>query len=56
MIGSPEEIRSMLKLAVEKGVHSWTSRYSMKDANKAVVDFNAGNPRYRFVLVNEKHA
>jgi alcohol dehydrogenase (NADP+) len=52
MIGSPEEIKSMLKLAVEKGVHSWSNRYSMKDANKAVVDFNAGKPRYRFVLVN----
>jgi alcohol dehydrogenase (NADP+) len=56
MIGSPEEIREMLKLAVENGVHSWTSKYPMKDANKAVVDFEAGKPRYRFVLVNEKHA
>ena len=50
MIGSPEEIRTMLKLAVEKGV------YSLKDVNQAVVDFNAGKPRYRFVLVSEKHA
>jgi alcohol dehydrogenase (NADP+) len=56
MIGSPEEIRKMLKLAVEKGVHSWTKKYPMKDANKAVTDFEAGKPRYRFVLVNEKHA
>jgi alcohol dehydrogenase (NADP+) len=56
MIGSPEEIRQMLKLAVEKGVHSWTNKYSMKDANKALVDFNEGKPRYRIVLVNEKHA
>lgn len=55
LIGSPAEIRHMLKLAVEKGVHSWTNRYSMKDANKAVVDFDEGKPRYRFVLVNEKH-
>ncbi|ERF72140.1 hypothetical protein EPUS_02931 [Endocarpon pusillum Z07020] len=56
MIGSPAEIRHVLKLAVEKGVHSWINKYSMKDANKAVVDFNEGKPRYRFVLVNEKHA
>jgi alcohol dehydrogenase (NADP+) len=56
MIGSPEEIRYMLKLAVEKGVHSWTNKYSLKDANKAIIDFDAGKPRYRFVLVNEKHA
>lgn len=52
-IGSPAEIRQMLKLAVEKGVHSWTNKYPLKDANKAVMDFNAGKPRYRFVLVNE---
>ena len=56
MIGSPEEIRRMLKLAVDKNVHSWINKYPMKDANKAVVDFGAGKPRYRFVLVNEKHA
>lgn len=55
-IGSPEEIRRMLKLAVEKNVHSWVNKYPMADANKAVLDFEAGKPRYRFVLVNEKHA
>jgi alcohol dehydrogenase (NADP+) len=55
-IGSPAEIRQMLKLAVDKGVHSWTNTYPMKEANKAVVDFEAGKPRYRFVLVNEAHA
>ncbi len=55
MMGSPEEIRKMLKLAVDKGVHSWTNKYSMKDANIAVGDFTEGKPRYRSVLVNGKH-
>lgn len=28
----------------------------MKEANQAVVDMDAGKARYRYVLVNEKHA
>lgn len=45
----------MLKFAADKGIHSWINKYSMKDANQAIIDFNAGKPRYRFVLENEKH-
>jgi hypothetical protein len=26
----------------------------MRDANKAIVDFEKGKPRYRYVLVNEE--
>ncbi|KAI1620417.1 chaperonin 10-like protein [Exophiala viscosa] len=55
-IGSPKEIRYMLDLFAEKGVHTWVNRVPMKDANRAIVDMEAGNARYRTVLVNENHA
>lgn len=55
-IGSPDEIRYMLDLFAKEGVKTWNNNYPMKEANKAVVDFEAGKPRYRFVLVNEEHA
>lgn len=55
-IGSPEEIREMLKLFAEAGVKTWNNNFPMKDANKAIVDMEAGKARYRIVLVNEKHA
>ncbi|EON66752.1 hypothetical protein W97_05998 [Coniosporium apollinis CBS 100218] len=54
-IGSPDEIKDMLKLYAEKGVRTWNNNVPMKDANKAVVDMEAGKARYRYVLVNEKH-
>ncbi|TKA25431.1 hypothetical protein B0A50_06298 [Salinomyces thailandicus] len=54
-IGPPWQIEEMLKFAADKGIHSWINKYSMKDANQAIIDFNAGKPRYRFVLENEKH-
>ena len=53
LIGSPQQIRDMLKLAAEKNVKPWINVMPMKDANKAVVDFEKGVPRYRIVLVNE---
>ncbi|KAK4504391.1 hypothetical protein PRZ48_005307 [Zasmidium cellare] len=53
MIGSPREIEEMLGLAAEKGIRAWTQRYPLREANKAVVDFERGVPRYRIVLVNE---
>jgi len=52
IIGSPDEIRNMLAVAASKKVHPYINQYPMKEANKAVVDFNAGKPRYRIVLVN----
>ena len=55
-IGSPEEIRKMLNLFAEKGVKTWNNNVPMKDANRAIVDMDAGKARYRYVLVNEKHA
>ncbi|RVX70513.1 hypothetical protein B0A52_05164 [Exophiala mesophila] len=55
LIGSPNDIRRMLNLFVETGVRTWNNNYSMRDANKALIDFEAGRPRYRLVLVNEKN-
>ena len=52
IIGSPAEIRNMLAFVESKKIKAWINTYPMKDANKAVVDFDAGKPRYRFVLVN----
>ena len=53
-IGSPDEIREMLKLAAEKGVRSWVQTRPMKEANQAVLDMEANKARYRYVLVNEE--
>lgn len=55
-IGSPADIRHMLDLFAKKGVKTWNNNVPMKDANKAIVDMDAGKARYRIVLVNEKHA
>ena len=53
LIGSPNDIRDMFQLAVEKNVRTWVREIPMKDANKALSEFEAGEPRYRFTLVNE---
>lgn len=53
LIGSPEDIREMFQLAVDKKVKPWIQEIPMKDANKAVVDMDAGKARYRYTLVNE---
>ncbi|PWY75022.1 zinc-binding alcohol dehydrogenase [Aspergillus heteromorphus CBS 117.55] len=53
LIGGPNEIREMLELAATKKVTPWIEEISMKDANKAVVDMEAGKARYRYVLSNE---
>lgn len=55
MIGPPWQIEEMLELAAEKGIKPWINKYPMKDANKAIVDMDAGKARYRISLVNEKH-
>lgn len=54
-IGSPTEIREMLKLAAEKNIHPWIETRPMEEANQAVIDLAAGKPRFRYVLVNGKH-
>ncbi|KAL1622637.1 hypothetical protein SLS56_008618 [Neofusicoccum ribis] len=53
MIGAPHEIEEMLQLVAQKGLKPWIQEHPMKEANKAIVEFEEGKPRYRFVLVNE---
>lgn len=55
-IGSPTEIREMLLLAAERGLKPWVQQRPLSDANQAVVDMENGKARFRYVLVNEKHA
>lgn len=45
----------MLQLAVDKQIKPWVELRPMEDANQAVLDLEAGKPRYRYVLVNGKH-
>lgn len=52
LIGAPGEIEEMLTLAAEKKVKAWINLRPMKEANQAIVDFEAGKPRYRICLVN----
>ncbi|CAK4033794.1 zinc-binding alcohol dehydrogenase [Lecanosticta acicola] len=52
LIGSPAEIEEMLQLAADKQVKAWIQEVPMKEANQALLDFEAGKPRYRFCLVN----
>lgn len=52
LVGSPKEIQEMLDFVAEKKIKPWINEYPMKEANKAVVDFVAGKPRYRISLVN----
>ncbi|KAI1318145.1 zinc-binding dehydrogenase [Xylariaceae sp. FL0255] len=51
--GAPWEIKDMLQLAADKKIQPWIQEVPMKDANQAILDFEAGKPRYRYVLVNE---
>ena len=54
-IGPPAQIEEMLQLAVEKGVQPWVEERDMEDANKALLEFEEGKPRYRYTLINKKH-
>ncbi|KAF2702920.1 putative quinone oxidoreductase [Pleomassaria siparia CBS 279.74] len=56
MIGPPAQIEEMLQLAVDKNVKPWIEERDMQDANQACLDFEEGKPRYRYTLVNKKHA
>jgi D-arabinose 1-dehydrogenase-like Zn-dependent alcohol dehydrogenase len=57
-IGSPAMIRKMLEFAAEHDIGTkqspspYIQKYNMDDINKALPDFKAGKPRFRFVLVN----
>ncbi|KAJ4246343.1 hypothetical protein NW762_013694 [Fusarium torreyae] len=50
---SPEEIREMLQLAVDKNLKSWVEKRPMSKANEVLKDLEAGKPRFRYVLVND---
>ncbi|KAL2808938.1 hypothetical protein BJX63DRAFT_424218 [Aspergillus granulosus] len=51
-IGSPADIRAMLKLAAEKGVRSWVQTRPMEEVNLALTEMHEGKARYRYVLEN----
>ncbi|KAL0930151.1 nadp-dependent alcohol dehydrogenase [Colletotrichum truncatum] len=55
-IGSINQINEMLDFAVKKNIKPRIQTRSMSDANQAIVDMEEGKARYRYVLVNEKHA
>ena len=46
----------MMEFAVKHNVHPFIQERPMKEANQAVMDMEEGLARYRYVLVNEKHA
>lgn len=52
-IGSPEQIKRMLKLVEEHKLESWIEKYDMEDINQALIDFEKKDPRFRYVLVNK---
>jgi len=54
MTGSPEAIKAMLKEYADKNARTWVQNVPMKDANKAIVDMDAGKAKYRYVLVNDQ--
>ncbi|RMZ03523.1 hypothetical protein D0860_06768 [Hortaea werneckii] len=51
-IGSPSEIIKMLELASRNDVRAWVQTRPMDEANEAIIDFQAGKPRFRYCLVN----
>jgi alcohol dehydrogenase (NADP+) len=55
-IGAPADIAEMLEFAAKKQIHPFIQERPLKEANQAVIDMEKGNARYRYVLVNEKHA
>jgi len=46
----------MLKLASDKQIKTWANPSPLTKVNDVLIQFEKGAPRYRFVLVNEKHA
>ncbi|KAG0739893.1 hypothetical protein G6F33_007150 [Rhizopus arrhizus] len=52
LAGSPADAEDMLQLAADKNLRAWYKKYPMKDVNKAIEDFRAGQARFRFVLEN----
>jgi D-arabinose 1-dehydrogenase-like Zn-dependent alcohol dehydrogenase len=54
LIGSPREMREMLDFAAKQEIKPWVEIRNMRDANKAILDMEAGEARYRLVLHNGK--
>ena len=52
LIAGTKEIKEMLQLALDKGVKPWIETRPMASAAQACQDFEAGKPRYRYVLEN----
>ncbi|KAI1491409.1 zinc-binding dehydrogenase [Biscogniauxia mediterranea] len=50
---SPGEVRELLQLVADKNIKPWVEEIPMKNANQALLDMEAGKPRYRYCLVNE---
>ncbi|KIR63817.1 hypothetical protein I312_105236 [Cryptococcus bacillisporus CA1280] len=50
--GPPDGIARMLKFAADHNVKPWIKKWDMNDINGAMLSFNKGDPRYRYVLVN----
>lgn len=50
--GSPGMTQEMINFAAEKKIKPWIKTYKMDDVNKALDDFRAGKPKFRFVLGN----
>jgi len=55
-IGSVNEISEMLQFAADNNIKPWVTVRDMGEANKSVVEMEAGKARYRYVLRNEQHA
>ncbi|KAF7550773.1 hypothetical protein G7046_g7914 [Stylonectria norvegica] len=53
LIGSPNEIHELFQLAADKHIVPWVETRPMADANQAILDMEAGKPRFRYVLTND---
>ncbi|KAI9706059.1 MAG: hypothetical protein M1836_005465 [Candelina mexicana] len=54
-IGALHEIKELLELAAEEGVHPWIQQRPLKDPNQADLDMVANKASHRYVLINEIH-
>ncbi|KAI9660738.1 MAG: putative secondary metabolism biosynthetic enzyme [Alyxoria varia] len=52
IIGSRTQIEEMLRFCAERKLKFWVEERPMAEANQVTKDFEAGKPRYRYVLVN----
>lgn len=51
--GSPAEIEEMLDFAARMKIKPWVQVMPFEQANQALLDLDAGKPRYRLVLARE---